>query len=568
MNNNLKTKLQNFFDMELNASIEYILCGCIAKDNLGNMVSKYIDLFSKECKYEILEQSLTELYENTNQQINKFKNEIDLQKKFDQMMYTRGIFSLLEGTVENSLLTKNVIKLLKREYGSKYIEKISIIDRKYLSEDTLTFLNKRECTDMTGVSNSVKTYLLLKRFQDITHKAYLDLTNKIFKEFNDNIIGDLEFKNDFLKEQYIKDFYLKSKLQKKPATLSEIAKYISYGFDNNVRQIFGGKAYGLGVLELLNQDVPNAICYPIDYDYDNMDTSIFSNQTNYSVRSSANIEDGENNSFAGMFDSYLNIKKEEIAYYCKKVLNSVNNKRAIDYVNKFKLDTPQMAVIVQEYKEPVLSGIWMGIKESSGLMEYTSGSGEKIVSGHVLPNQEQWDISTSNSEYLKTNKLFVGKYLLQLQNKIFRQYNVLPDFEWCVVENKIKILQFRNVTTKIIVNNEENIIHSQNVTGIPCSSGCYEGIAQFIRNPEQLDILKPTNILLSLYTDPDWISGMNRAGAIITAMGGFLCHAAIIARELKIPCITGIGIENLKTIKDKYVKMNGNTGVITIVENC
>ena len=126
MNNNLKTKLQNFFDMELNASIEYILCGCIAKDNLGNMVSKYIDLFSKECKYEILEQSLTELYENTNQQINKFKNEIDLQKKFDQMMYTRGIFSLLEGTVENSLLTKNVIKLLKREYGSKYIEKISI----------------------------------------------------------------------------------------------------------------------------------------------------------------------------------------------------------------------------------------------------------------------------------------------------------------------------------------------------------------------------------------------------------------------------------------------------------
>ena len=44
MNNNLKTKLQKFFDMELNASIEYILCGCIAKDNLGNMVSKYISM--------------------------------------------------------------------------------------------------------------------------------------------------------------------------------------------------------------------------------------------------------------------------------------------------------------------------------------------------------------------------------------------------------------------------------------------------------------------------------------------------------------------------------------------
>ena len=64
MNNNLKTKLQNFFDMELNASIEYILCGCIAKDNLGNMVSKYIDLFSKECIYEINQMKYDNLLED------------------------------------------------------------------------------------------------------------------------------------------------------------------------------------------------------------------------------------------------------------------------------------------------------------------------------------------------------------------------------------------------------------------------------------------------------------------------------------------------------------------------
>ena len=79
--------------------------------------------------------------------------------------------------------------------------------------------------------------------------------------------------------------------------------------------------------------------------------------------------------------------------------------------------------------------------------------------------------------------------------------------------------------------------------------------------------MKPKNILLSVFTDPDWICGINKAGAIITAMGGFLCHAAIIARELKIPCITGIGIENLKSIKDKYVKMDGNKGIITLIKD-
>ena len=567
MNNNIKNKLQIFFDKELNASVEYVLCGCIANDSLVDIATKYIDLFSKKCEYEILKQSFNELYENTNQLIKEFKNEIDSQKKFDYMMYTRGIFSLLEGTVENSLLTKNIINLLKKEYGNDYIEEISMFDRKYLSEDTLNFFNKREYTDISGLSSSIKSYLLLKKFQDITHKVYLELTNKIFKDFIDNLIGNLEFKNAFLKEQFIKDFYINSKLQKKPATLSEIAKYISFGFGKNVRQILGGKAYGLGVLELLNQDVPYALCYPIDYDYDNMDLSIFSNHTKYSIRSSANIEDGENNSFAGMFDSYLDIKKDDIVNYCKKVLNSVNNKRVINYVSKFKLSSPKMAVIVQVYKEPSLSGIWMGINEFSGLMEYTNGSGEKIVSGHVLPNREQWDIITNNSEYLKINNLYVGEYLLKLQSKIFKQFNVLPDFEWCIVDDKIKILQFRSVTSKIILNYKENNIHSDTIVGIPCSSGVFEGIAQFIRNPEQLEIMKPKNILLSVFTDPDWICGINKAGAIITAMGGFLCHAAIIARELKIPCITGIGIENLKSIKDKYVKMDGNKGIITLIKD-
>ena len=80
MNNNIKNKLQIFFDKELNASVEYVLCGCIANDSLVDIATKYIDLFSKKCEYEILEQSFNELYKNTNQLIKEFKNEIDSQK--------------------------------------------------------------------------------------------------------------------------------------------------------------------------------------------------------------------------------------------------------------------------------------------------------------------------------------------------------------------------------------------------------------------------------------------------------------------------------------------------------
>ena len=192
---NLKTLLYNFFDTELKASAEYVLCGCLANDNFAYLASKYVKLLSKEIKYKPLKRTLTSIYTKTDMLISEFKNEADPKKKFDYMMYVRGVFSLLEGSVENSLLTKNIINQLRNDYGVEYIDKIAIFDRKYLSEDALNFFNKKECVDMTGLKNSTKSYLLLKKFQDITHKMYLELSNKTFKPFTDSIIKKQTFKN-------------------------------------------------------------------------------------------------------------------------------------------------------------------------------------------------------------------------------------------------------------------------------------------------------------------------------------------------------------------------------------
>lgn len=567
MINNLKEKLDNFFDKELSAVVGYILTGCIANERLVDKVVANVEIFEKEDDFAIIEHSFKKLFDEINTLLPYFNKEQNIMKKYDCMMYIRGLFSLLEGTVENSLLTKNTIKKLELKWGDEFFNKIATIDRTFLSEDGANYFKKNPYGDTHNLDDLVKAYLVLKKYQDITHKMYLNLSQTSFKPFIDIISDGMVFKNAFMKEQYVKDNYINEKLKSKVHTLEEVSKYISFGFGNNVKQILGGKAFGLGVLYLLNQDVPKAYCIPINYDLEQLDLDIFNDDYKYSIRSSANIEDGEKNSFAGMFDSYLDIEKKDILLHCKKVLNSINNQRVKDYIIKFKLDSPLMAIIVQEFVMPEYSGIWMGNTKNSGVLEFSQGSGEKVVSGHVVPTREIWNENICARTELKANNVFVGEYLLNLQKMIIDKYNVLPDIEWCVINNKIKLLQYRAVTADIsIVSNTEMQTDNNLVCGIPCSSGIYEGVAQFVRNPEQLDCFESGNILLSVFTDPEWLCGIDKAGAIVTAMGGFLCHSAIISRELNIPCITGIGIDGLKKIKDKRVRINGSNGEIMIID--
>ena len=561
----IKDKLVEFYDKEISAAIEYMLCACIAKDNFVKEIEKYLNKFNKYSDANELKNIFEEINKEIIILVDKFKAESDFRSKYDIMIYIRGFFSLLEGAVENSNLTKNVINKLKNAYGEYYIDQISAFDRAYLSKDGKEFLS--DIKEQMKKDSFIDEYLVLKEYQDITHYLYLSLINDIFKEFTSSITDGLQFKNAFMKEQFIKNNYIELKLKEKIRSIDEVTQFVAYGFDDNVKNVLGGKAYGLAILKLLGQDVPNAYCIPIDYSLENINLDIFNEDKKYSVRSSANVEDGTEFSFAGMFNSYLDVPKSDIVNKVILVLNSTKNKRALDYIEKFNLNNPKMAVVVQEFLEPKFSGIWIGTQIDGGILEYHDGCGDQIVSGRVVPKREIWNQNTDVKKMFTINEIAVGQKFLGLQKVIVNKFGFLPDFEWCIVNNQIKMVQFRSVTTKIEIDNTTNQeVLLSDIIGVPCSSGEYEGFAQLIRNVEQLNDLQPQNILLSVFTDPDWVIGMNKAGAIVTAMGGFLCHAAIISRELKIPCVTGIGIQGLQKIKDKKIKINGNTGIIKILD--
>lgn len=78
--------------------------------------------------------------------------------------------------------------------------------------------------------------------------------------------------------------------------------------------------------------------------------------------------------------------------------------------------------------------------------------------------------------------------------------------------------------------------------------------------------MKPGDILVSVATIPDIMPAMKKAAAIVTEQGGITCHAAIVSRELGIPCVIGTKVAT-KVFKDgDIVEVNANHGVVTVLK--
>ena len=102
--------------------------------------------------------------------------------------------------------------------------------------------------------------------------------------------------------------------------------------------------------------------------------------------------------------------------------------------------------------------------------------------------------------------------------------------------------------------------------GLVAFAGRAKGIVKIIRVPADVKKMNQGDILLSQATTPDLLPAMKKAAAIVTNLGGLICHAAITARELKIPCIVGTG--NVTEIfKDgDLVDVDATNGVVRIIK--
>ena len=102
------------------------------------------------------------------------------------------------------------------------------------------------------------------------------------------------------------------------------------------------------------------------------------------------------------------------------------------------------------------------------------------------------------------------------------------------------------------------------VKGLTASLGKAKGIARIVKSSKEIEKVKEGDVLVAVMTRPDYIMGMKRAAAIVTDEGGLTCHAAIVARELKIPCIIGTKFAT-RVLKDgEEVEVDASKGEVKI----
>jgi len=331
------------------------------------------------------------------------------------------------------------------------------------------------------------------------------------------------------------------------------------------------------------------------------------------VRSSATAEDLEGASFAGLQDTYLNVTgTDQVIAAVRKCWGSLFTPRVLIYRHRKGFDqrTVRLAVLIQKMVDASVSGILFTRDPNTGenhmIVEAGWGLGEAIVGGEVTPDhyvidgsslkvihkqlseqkvrivraegggnrREEVPASERKAQKLPDPRL---QRLASLARVIESHYRRPMDVEWCGDAETLYIVQARPVTTipkstaprageegrpasaeKGGAGAEEAPL----LRGFGASPGLAAGVARILHGPAEMEKLKAGEILVTSMTTPDMVPAMSRAAAIVTDEGGMTCHAAIVSRELGVPCVVGTR-EATKLVPDgSEITVDGKTGSV------
>jgi pyruvate,water dikinase len=358
---------------------------------------------------------------------------------------------------------------------------------------------------------------------------------------------------------------------------------------NNVTDL---AARGLKIRTLIkNTPVPSELEEEIRRYYREMEFR-YGENVDVAVRSSATAEDLLDASFAGQQETYLNVRGEdELIEKVRECFASLFTNRAISYrVDKgFDHFSVYLSVGVQKMVRSDLacSGVMFSIDTESGFTNavYITGAyglGENVVQGTVNPDQfyvfkptllkgfkpilekklgskekrlvyggtgtKQTKVSAEDKAKFVVNDddlLTLARWACIIED----HYKKPMDIEWAKdgLTNELYIVQARpetvhsqkdQATMKTYVLDEKGSLLAE---GEAVGSKIGQGEVNVIEDAKDISRFKKGQVLVTDMTDPDWEPIMKIAGAIVTNRGGRTCHAAIISRELGIPCVIGTG---------------------------
>jgi pyruvate,water dikinase len=334
--------------------------------------------------------------------------------------------------------------------------------------------------------------------------------------------------------------------------------------------------------------IPDDMKNEIIQSYKELSKRVGAAEVSVAVRSSATAEDLPDASFAGQQETYLNVKgTEDLLDKVRKCWSSLFTPRAIFYrVEKgFKQESVLISVAVQKMVNAKSAGVLFTLHPATGdttkiVIEANWGLGESVVSGTVTPDQFvvekatskilERTIATKDVEFVrdpKTGETIHSKVpqdrkdlpclsdqevekLADLGKLIEKHYGRGMDIEFSIDRDlpfpeNTYIVQARAETVWSTRSREKvglkyAMEYPVVTKGLPASPGVGAGVARIaMSTAEAAKLMKKGDVLVTELTNPDWVPYMKIASSIVTDSGGLTCHAAIVSREMGIPCIVG-----------------------------
>jgi pyruvate, water dikinase len=324
------------------------------------------------------------------------------------------------------------------------------------------------------------------------------------------------------------------------------------------------------------------------------------------VRSSATAEDTESASFAGMNETFLNVRgPDALIDAVRRCWASLFGGRTVFYRAKrgFSQADMDIAVVVQCQVPSTRAGVMFTIDPSSGradriVIEGSFGLGEAVVSGSVSPDRYVVDKQTASilTREVRAKELVIEPVegggtarrelsaeeslrpvltdeevheLAELAVRIERHYRAPQDTEWAFdPHGQVWMLQSRPVTSA--GGQEAQVAASPGpkpgstplLRGLGAAPGSGSGAVRVIASLADAGRLNDGDVLVTHMTSPDWVPLMRRAAGIVTDSGGMTCHAAIVSRELGVPCVVGTTEATHKLRDGELVTVDATHGVV------
>jgi pyruvate,water dikinase len=322
------------------------------------------------------------------------------------------------------------------------------------------------------------------------------------------------------------------------------------------------------------------------------------------VRSSATSEDTAGTSFAGMHETFTNVRDaDELIQRVVDCWASVFGDRVVAYRAEQQMsEEPAIAVVVQHMVDSERSGVMFTVDPSTGdpshlVVEAAFGLGEVVVGGQVEPDTYVVDVTVPRVLSARighqTHKIVRGPdgadrrvelpaeegarrvlsdeevlALARLGRQIEAHFGAPQDVEWAIEHGAVAIVQSRPITTlgggPATGAGGAGPPARPVLTGLAASAGVATGRVRVCREISAGRELEAGEVLVAPMTNPDWVPVIRRASALVTDGGGMTCHAAIVSRELGVPCV--VGTRNATTVlrDGETVTVDGAHGTIYV----